>query len=542
MVKFNVKLRRHRHEDVESGDQPLRSLRPRDAGPHALVLPDGPRTADGPLTAEGAPGFVREPRTELFLLAVSNMVGEHTFYETAGERDARFRELIALVAVAHPRWFARFVPWLRTGAMLRSASVVAALEGARAQVEAGIPGSRAIVDAALRRPDEPGEAVGYWLARYGRAMPKPVKRGIADAATRLYDERSLLKYDSATRAVRFGDVLDLTHPRARDERQGDLFRHALDRRHQRDNPLPGSLTMMAARAELMALPVERRRAVTDPRVLARAGMTWESLAGWRQQPMDAAAWESIIPSMGYLALLRNLRNFDEAGVGEEAAAAVARRLADPAEVAGSRVLPMRFLSAVNAAPSPRWASPLETALQAALTNVPALDGRTLILIDTSLSMSAGFSRDGTLRLWEAATVFGLALAARAEEPAVVSFASSTRVFPAPAGESVLAAVRRFKTDGYFLGSGTKTERAIREHYAGHDRVVVLTDEQAFDHGRRDVAASVPGAVPVYTWNLAGYRAGHTAQAAERWTFGGLSDAAFAMIPLVRAGAEQRWPF
>ncbi|SCL44164.1 TROVE domain-containing protein [Micromonospora citrea] len=503
---------------------------------------NGRGAGDGLVTAEDAPGFAREPRTELFLLGVSNMVGEETFYEGAADRDARFRELVAAVAVADPDWFARFVPWLRTGAMLRSAAVVAALEGARAQVAAGIPGSRTIVDSALQRADEPGEALAYWLGRHGRTLPKPVKRGIADAAVRLYHERSLLKYDSDRNAVRFADVLDLTHPVARDERQGDLFRHALDRRHQRDNPLPASLTMLAARAALMALPVERRREVTDPAVLEAAGMTWEALAGWRQTTMDAPAWEAIIPSMGYLALLRNLRNFDQAGVGDAVAETVAAKLSDPGEVARSRVLPMRFLSAYNAAPSLRWAYPLERALQHALADVPALDGRTLILIDTSGSMTNAFSKDGTLRCWDAATVFGLALAARAREATVVSFSHTSAVFPAVAGESVLAAVRRFKQDGYFYGQGTETEKAVREHYAGHDRVVILTDEQAHWHGSADVTAAVPARVPVYTWNLAGYRAGHAPTAGNRHTFGGLSDAAFAMIPLIEAGSRERWPF
>lgn len=512
MGKFNFKLRQNRHE------------------------------ADFDRTFEGAPGFAREPKAELFLLAVSNMVGEDTFYEATTERDARFRDLVASVAISDPDWFARFVPWLRKGAMLRSASVVAAVEGARAQVAAGIPGSRAVVDAALQRADEPGEALAYWLGRYGRAMAKPVKRGVADAAVRLFHEKSLLKYDSDATAFRFADVIDLTHPTAKDEVQGDLFRHALDRRHKRDNPIPDSLNVVRARAELMALPVERRREITDPAVLAAAGMTWEALAGWRQSSMDAAAWESIIPSMGYLALLRNLRNFDQAGVNDEAAAKVAAKLSDAGEVAKSRVLPMRFLSAFNAAPSLRWSYPLEVALQHALSNVPALDGRTLILIDTSGSMNSSFSKDGSLRCWDAATVFGLALAARAADATVVSFSNSTKVFPAVKGESVLAGVRRFKESGYFFGGGTDTERAVRAQYKGHHRVVILTDEQAHWHGSADVAAAVPSQVPVYTWNLAGYRVGHTPNVGNRFTFGGLSDAAFAMIPLIEAGSASQWPF
>jgi hypothetical protein len=56
------------------------------------------------------------------------------------------------------------------------------------------------VDSVLQRADEPGEALAYWTATYGRAIPKPVKHGIADAVGRLYTERSLLKYDNATDA------------------------------------------------------------------------------------------------------------------------------------------------------------------------------------------------------------------------------------------------------------------------------------------------------------------------------------------------------
>ncbi|MFC7245333.1 TROVE domain-containing protein [Catellatospora aurea] len=540
MARFNFKLRANRHE-LDEVDVVRRPAPP----VHAVRVPRQwiveERVISERLTEEGAPAFLRSPRLELFLLAVSHMVGSDTFYESAGERDSRFRELVRTVAVTEVDWFARFVPWLRTGAMLRSASIVAALEGAAAQVEAGIPGSRAVVDSALQRADEPGEAVAYWLGRHGRRLPKPVKRGVADAVRRLYTERSLLKYDTDTAAVRFGDVVELTHPVAVAPWQGDLFRHAVDRRHGRDRAVPESLAMVRARAELTALPVERRPEVTDPALLARAGMTWEALAGWRQSTMDAAAWESIIPSMGYLALLRNLRNFDAAGVGDDAAAAVAARLSDPGEVARSRALPMRFLSAYRSVRDARWAHPLERALQHALGNVPALDGRLLILVDTSGSMGARFSKDGTLRYWDAAAMFGLALAARAVAPTVVSFSVGSREFPPEPGESLLSALGRFRA-GYFIGSGTETEKAVRRHYGGHDRVVILTDEQAAFHGARDVARSVPARVPVYTWNLAGYRLGHTPVGAGRHTFGGLSDAAFSMIPLVEAGDTDRWPF
>src|SRR5690606_19675474 len=106
---------------------------------------------------------------------------------------------------------------------------------------------------------------------HGRAVPKPVKRGIADAVRRLYNERSLLKYDSDARAFRFADVIELTHPAPAPDKpwQGDLFAYALDRRHEREKPIPRSLRMLQERAELMALPVaERRAALADVNRLA----------------------------------------------------------------------------------------------------------------------------------------------------------------------------------------------------------------------------------------------------------------------------------
>lgn len=506
-------------------------------------------------TEQGAPGFARDRKSELFLMAVTNMVGEFTYYEKADDRDRRYADLVGEVAVTEPQWLAAFLPWLRDEANLRSASLVGALEAVHSMVAAGIPGGRRLVDAVLRRADEPGEALAYWIGRYGRAIPKPVKRGIADAVRRLYTQRSLLKYDTGSMGFRFGDVIELVHPSPDPAKpwQGDLFAHALDRRHGRDKPIPDSLPMLRARAELSTLAHDRRRELLRGRRaserLAEAGMTWEALAGWLQGPMDAAAWEAIIPSMGYMARLRNVRNLDEAGVGDRLVRQVAAELADPNAVAASRQLPMRFLSAYRAAPSLRWEKAISRALEHSLSNVPRLAGRTLILVDTSGSMNSTFSADGTLKRWDAATIFGLALAQRCRDAELVSFsngwndAKPSRVFGLRADEPLLKALDRWRDEGFFIGGGTDTEGAVRRHYRGHDRVVILTDEQADAHGKADVTAAVPRHRTVYTWNLAGYRRGHAPSGSRnRHTFGGLGDAAFRLIPLLEAGRDADWPW
>lgn len=525
------------------------------------------KTAKAPAgrTHQGGVGYERDVKSELFLLAVANMVSENTFYEPGGQRDERYANLIHQATLEDEDWTVRFLGWLRGAANMRTASIVGAAEFVKARLDAGVESqpnndsddtvrglSRQVVDSVLQRADEPGELIAYWISVHGRNIPKPIKRGVADATKRLYNEFNFLKWDSQSRGVRMADVLSIAHPVAGPEWQNALFGYIRDLRIGKDvEGIPVPLTKLIEREKLMQLPVEERRAVLlsseGPGRLQEAGMTWESLAGWLQGPMDKKAWEAIIPSMGYMALIRNLRNFDQAEVSDEVAAEIAAKLADPERVARSRQFPMRFLSAYRAAPSLRWSWPLEKAIDASLANVPELKGNTLILVDTSGSMAAGFSKDGTLQRWDAAAIFGIALSRRCANADVVSFSggwyddTQTKIFSVKSGESLLKATERWKNGGYFLNGGTNTEGAIRKHLTTkHNRVVILTDEQ---NGRGNVDSVVPEKKALYTWNLAGYRLGHAPSGfSNRHTFGGLSDAAFKMIPLLEAGRDADWPF
>ncbi|HWG98957.1 MAG TPA: TROVE domain-containing protein [Pilimelia sp.] len=524
-----------------------------------------PATGRGPVVAEpdpnartheGAPAYARDARSELFLLAVTNLVGEGTFYESAGDRDSRFQALVRTVAADDPAWILGFVGWLRGEANMRSASLVAAAEAAHTLrippsdtrfSAAGERGwARRAVDAALQRADEPGELLAYWTSRYGRTIPKPVKRGIADAVGRLYTERALLKYDTASRGFRFADVIDLVHPSPTAPWQGALFAHALDRRHGRDKPVPEALGMVRRNGELRAAAAEDPGVLLDAESLRAAGMTWEdalSLAGPRLD--KARLWEAMIPSMGLMALARNLRNFDEAGVTDAVASRVAARFADPAQVAGSRMFPFRWLSAYEQAPSLRWGHALDQALQASLAGLPSFPGRTLVLVDTSASMtSAAYSARSTVTPLKAGAVFGVALAARGKRVDLHGFADGTFRHAVPAGGSVIREVKRFTDRVGEVGHGTRIAAAVQATYRGHDRVVIVSDMQTMDGAYgRGVSEAVPPAVPVYGFNLGGYRPTVVPGGRpHRVELGGLTDATFRMIPLLERGRDATWPW
>jgi hypothetical protein len=269
-------------------------------------------------------------------------------------------------------------------------------------------------------------------------------------------------------------------------------------------------------------------------------MTWEALAGWLQGPMDAAAWEAIIPSMGHIrasaesAELRRGRR-----LGRRWPRPVAARIADP-ETGGQGASCSRSGTwpPTSTPTSLRWGYALEQALGHSLRNVPALPGRTLVLVDRSGSMFGPLSAQTQLNRADSAAVFGTAVALRAASADLVEFGTSSRQVKVKAGESVLRVLERFHDLG-----GTNTTQAVREHYRGHDRVLIVTDEQAAYSYHGDPTEQVPAHVPVYTWNLAGYQAEHGPSGSRnRHTFGGLTDAAFRMVPLLEAGRDAAWPW
>jgi hypothetical protein len=398
------------------------------------------------------------------------------------------------------------------------------------------------------------------MGNVGRKIPSAVKRGIADGAVKSFNEYSLAKYDTSSHGFRFGDVIELVHPSPKDSKQSDLFKFALDRRRDAAAEPAESLTMLQKRAQFLALSGKEKRELIESgvgaEVLNAAGLTWEVLGSTIEGGMDAKAWEAVIPTMGYMALLRNLRNFESKGVSEAVLQEVAARIADPDEVAKSRQLPFRFLAAHRAnSGSYRWAQPLEQALKASLANVPVLED-TLILVDRSGSMFHSYSKNSDLDYADSAAVFGSALALRGNRNTLVQFGSSSSEITFNKTDSVLRTVEKFGSLG-----GTATYDALVRHFKKgvHKRVILVTDEQAdgyyhrlnggnanywsgYDRVQGDVLDVIPVNVPTYTWNLAGYRAGQGQSKANRTFLGGLSDQAFKLIPLLEAGYDAGWPW
>jgi hypothetical protein len=269
--------------------------------------------------------------------------------------------------------------------------------------------------------------------------------------------------------------------------------------------------------------------------------------------MDKAAWDAVIPNMGVMALLMNLRNFDKVDISEDRREYVMKKISDEEEVVKSRVLPMQFLNAYKYSASVSWHWPIEKGINYTLSNIPKLSGRTLIMIDMSNSMSWGtISEKSQLTYADAAKIFGSVLKMRNYDGVdLFQYGNGAIEIAPPKGSSIIKVIEEFTSMG-----GTETASMLKQLYNGHDRVIIVTDEQAghagmarvgynqLSYDMKTVGEFLPKSVPMYTWNLAGYAPSHAeSNKGNKYLLGGgFSDASFATIPILERKHKVGWPW
>jgi hypothetical protein len=394
-------------------------------------------------THEGAPAATLNAEQRLRRSVLSCLLWEDEFYE---DGEAIADRIAALAAEVAPEVLAALAIEARERFKLRHAPLMLLCVLARTGSGTGLVS--ATIERVIQRADEPGEFLAlYW--RHGRRpLTKQMKRGLA-AAFAKFDAYQLAKYDRDG-PVKLRDVLFLVHAKPRDEAQGALWKQVAER----------------------SLPTPD---------------TWEvALSGGADK---RESFERLLAErkLGYLALLRNLRNMDQAGVEETLVkdAILARRGAE-------RVLPFRFVAAARAAP--RFEPWLDQALAETMLEGPVFEGRTIVLVDVSGSMDFRLSARSDLTRLDAAATLASVIPG---DVRIFSFSQEVVEVPPRRGMAGVDAVVRSQ-----LHAGTLLGKAVeRMNALPHDRLIVVTDEQSQD------AVPEPRAAKAYMVNVASARNG-----------------------------------
>lgn len=403
------------------------------------------------------------PLQQLRRSVLSTLLWEKQFYENGQEIGERIEslshqveaeQLASLAIEARSKFNLRHVPLLllcelakRSGRKLISQTITETIQ----------------------RPDELTEFLAvYW--RNGKLpLSKQIKLGLAAAFCK-FDEYALAKYNRDS-AIKLRDVLFLIHAKPKDDEQAALWKRLANKSLFTPDTWEVSLSAGKDKSETFTRLLQERK-------------------------------------LGYLALLRNLRNMMEAGVDENLVreAVVARKGA-------WRVLPFRYVAAARACP--QLEPVIDQALLATIEELPVLSGKTLVLVDVSGSMNSLLSNKSDLKRMDAACALACICSGN-----VRMFSFSNRVVEVPHRRGMAGIDALMKSQPW---SGTELGKAVAEmNKIPHDRLIVITDEQSTDRVPEPIAPHA------YMINVASYRNG--VGYGKRWThLDGFSESVFRWI-------------
>ncbi|MBW7968175.1 TROVE domain-containing protein [Bradyrhizobium sp. BR 10289] len=382
-------------------------------------------------TREGARAVRFTPEMELKRALMNCLLWEDQFYEDGVSIADRIKALVPKVA---PARVAQLAIEAREVMKLRHAPLLVIREMARSEKHRALVADT--LHRVIQRPDEMTELLAiYWADALGpqqqrkrQPVSAQVKKGLARALTK-FDAYQLAKWDRDG-AVRIRDVLFLVHAKPKDADQAKVWKQLVD----------GEL------------------ASPD---------TWEvSLSAGKSK---RESFERLIAErkLGGLALLRNLRLMQTAGVPRETIAGAIETMRT------DRILPYRFITAARYAPD--FEPELEAAMLKSVKDHVRLSGRTRLLIDVSGSMFAHLSAQSEMTRAEAAC--GLAILAReiCDEVDIFTFSDKVVKVPPRRGFALRDAIINSQAH-----SGTWLGKAVTEIDRKGDRLIVFTDEQSHD--------------------------------------------------------------
>jgi hypothetical protein len=370
----------------------------------------------------GGVAYKHSPEMELVVSVLTTFL-EDKFYESGDERIERIKELVKKVS---PEFVAKLAIMARKEFYLRS--VVHLLVGELSRNHRGDSLVRKTIVKTTERPDDLIEIVAY----LDKPLPNQVKKGIREALKK-FDAYQLAKYRLENHQTKLVDLFNLVHPKPINKEQEKVWKDLIY----------GNL---------------------------KNTETWEARLSSGED--KARVWRELVleEKIGYMALLRNLRNIDEQA-DEETKQKACMIIANRERVKLSKQLPFRFYNAYENVNNQDMLEAISVALDYSLENVPVFDGKTLIAVDVSGSMKGKPAK--------IASLFAGALM-KTSNCDVVLYNSNIEQFKFLRSEPVLTIAQRIQNE---VGGGTNTGLVfewIQENDKQYDRIIILSDNESWE--------------------------------------------------------------
>lgn len=507
-------------------------------------------------THQGGTGYTQKPEYELVGILATGM--GNNFYENEGEREKRFKEVLAKVAKKNPLFAAKALVYARSVFGQRSVTHFGAVEmlpflqgdalGKKFYSKRNKKLKRGGI---IYRLDDMTEILAAYLVKNGSdaSIPNSIKKGFRDAIENA-DAYELAKYQMKGKTVSLVDIVNLVHP-TETERNGTIdvpasvYMKAIEGTKFAKNDIAKTnlnkenSTIRVPALEALVLGILKQfNTVEDKnteagKVVAEKVKTGvitkeEAVAELKEAKTDNFGELIKTKKIGYLALLRNLRNIlktSDTALLDEAC----KLLVEPKFIRKSLVWPHQIdlamevmLLEFSGIQMAKVTKALGEAYEAAIPNLAELFpfGKTAIVFDTSGSMSGGWgggcqvSYNGKGKQINSSPLEKAALVAatfaKGVNGDVFHFGTSCESIKGwNPNDSVNTLKRHFVNQSGRCGHGTYYANIFPElaKVGGkYDRVFIMTDEQSADSVERSHKAYCDkyGTPHVYFINLVGY--------------------------------------
>ena len=409
---------------------------------------------------EGAKAYKLNAELELYSLVCTASL-QNKFYESSDETMSRLRTLVKLVK---PEFIAKLAVYAREQMYLRSIPLVLVAE--LAKIHSGDNLVSKTTARVIQRADEITEILGYYQQANDRSgtkklnkLSKQIQLGIGMAFNK-FSEYQFAKYNRAG-SVTLKDALFLSHAKPNSDEKKKLFKKIVD--------------------ENLAVPY-----------------TWEVELSKGDRDKKVV-WEELIDSnkLGYMALMRNCRNFLEAEVSQEHIIKIAKRLSNKNEVVKARQFPFRFLAAYQQLQERSACmntgiilNALEDAMIASAENIEGFGYETGVVVacDVSASMWHPINPRSKIQLYDIGLTLGMLLQHKCKKVMTGIFGSGWLVHNLPQ-KSILQNVKELHSIEGKVGYSTNGYKVIEylndNNNTDVDKVMIFTDCQLWDYSWHD---------------------------------------------------------
>ncbi len=383
----------------------------------------------------GGEAYTQEPKLELVSLLLTSFVSDK-FYEQATDQLDRLASLAK--SIKDKKFLAKAAIFARNEYGMRS--ITHALMGEVVHEVKGEEWTKNAVAKAIHRPDDMLETLAYYAGKYGKPIPNSLKKGFA-IAVRKFDGYQIAKYRGERSDVKMVDLFNLIHPKPSSAKESKIWSDLLKGELKNTDTWEAKLSGVGQVAE------------TEEEKTALKGQAWAELIRENK--------------LGYFALLKNLRNIETQA--PEVLPDALKMLQDEKLIRKSLVLPFRFSTAAEEVKDRRTLEAIGNALNISMANVPKFDGKTLIVLDGSGSMSGKPITIGSL--------FAAVIYKANPDAEFMVFSTNAKYHVFNPSDSVLSIAERMKAMA--TGGGTDFHTIFPAANKRYERIIILSDMQGW---------------------------------------------------------------